>query len=132
MHLGSTTGKMVAARDVHVFPLLTCVLALAAALLAPHKLALWAMAGLMCLHMATRMRSTPLLITVLSTSVFRTSAIYWSADLNMAAAAYVFFYIAYENQVATSVLLTPAKRTDRRDCVQNPMSPRASGASPTA
>ena len=82
--------------DVPVLPVLAVALAFAAALLAPARHALWAMAALMWLHMMAHCRSTPLLVTIVAPAVFAPAEGAWPADCVLAAAAYVVFYICYE------------------------------------
>ena len=109
--------------DVRVFPLLTCVLAIAAALLDPGRLPLWAMALGMCLHQVARLRSTPLLVTVVMQWVFVSNT--WPADHVMALAAYCFFYITYEMETERSAKVVPAQtQTVELQTTISPMSPR--------
>ena len=81
----------------------------------------------MCLHMIFRMRSTPLLVTATGTFVFANAhtPFYWHADLNMAAAAYVFFFNVYEDKLDSP----PAHdKPHTRECVHSPMSPRSANS----
>ena len=93
--------------DVRVLPVLTVSLAIAAALLAPERRALWAMAVAMWLHAMARCRSTPLLIAIIAPAVFAGTGGAWPADRVLAATAYCLFYVGYELE-AVGPILPPA------------------------
>ena len=86
-------------RDIPVCRMLTGLLAISAALLAPERRSLWLMAAGIMLHMMVRLRSTPLLITIISPVVFAPSTTIWPAHQLMALAAYCAFFVLYELEV---------------------------------
>jgi len=90
--------------DVRILPVLTVSLAIAAALLAPERRPLWAMAVAMWLHAMARCRSTPLLVAVIAPAVFMEAGSAWPADRVLAAAAYCLFYVGYELEEWTPIL----------------------------
>jgi hypothetical protein len=65
--------------DVRILPVLTVSLAIAAALLAPERRPLWAMA-----------------MAIIAPAVFAGAGGVWPADRVLAATAYCLFYVGYE------------------------------------
>ena len=84
-------------KAIHVFHMISVVLAFAAALAAPERCILWSMAIVMLVH-HRHCRTTPLVIAVMAPTVFEHARGLCPPDHVLAAAAYMFFFIGYELQ----------------------------------